>query len=232
MKSVNYIVLFCLFLISTSCISEQEGKAIKSAADLYGTTISYISGVSTSTDDGEKRFIERDISESKLINELPAELIGSNVAYTFFKNMDKSKNYTHIVSNVHQSKKETKLEYSIDDLEIVGYKEKEYARAVESLKDKKYDELFLSVVEEFQGNSIQINEVRKTMIELDNKYGKITDYAFHGFTFTDFDTESGNLQLIQIFGILKYDKENMRFSLFTSQNKQIEEEHYGFRFNW
>lgn len=181
---------------------------------------------------GEKRFIELDISESKLINELPAELVASNVAYTFFKNMGKGKNYTHIISIVHQSKKETKLEYSVNDLEIVGYKEQEYAKAVEYLKDKEYDELFVSMVEELRNDSTQFEEIKKWLVEGETKYGAINGYDFHGFIFTDLDTESGDLQLIQLCGILKYDKENMRFSLFTSRTKEIDQGHYGFKFDW
>jgi len=230
----NFIFLFLLF--SAGCllkskredselplvkplITKNEDKGVKEILKLYGGQCEYGIGFSTSNDNGKIRYFWLKLSKSEIVEayvNLP-QFPASNVAYTFYKNLNEEKHmYDEIRSEiVFKNEPSSKLSYTFKQLEKVKIKLATFNKCAALIKEQKYDSLQLLLNPDTSVINYNKNEVINKIKEIDIMTGIIKETVFYGFEFHH--TENGS-EILHLTGLMIREKQDHAFSIDLDPN--------------
>jgi hypothetical protein len=159
-----------------------------------------------------KKFFELKLQGSQAVNQFEkvAQMPASNIAYHFFKNLDKESDRYNFIRSViiFESGKEYTKEYTTEELKIVKSKMRLVEQIIDILKRKDYQSLEKnlndSVVE------YDKREIVNTIKNADEQVGGILGFNLLGFRFIQYNQDAN---LLHISGVLKREKTNVNFSV-------------------
>jgi hypothetical protein len=198
-------------------ITDNEDKGIKEILDFYGGECKYSVGVVESTEDNEdKKYFEIELMKSAVFAKYPdkQDFITSNIAYRFFKNLNQEEreNYSHIRGTlVFDNGERVEHDYSREDLETVDKKMTLVLKVIETIKDKKFEDVrtYLNPENVF---SYDKDEMIEGLKKYDSQFGTIQEFRLFGFKFTSADTKP----ILNISGMLMRDIQNNEFKVYLN----------------
>ena len=204
-------------------ISDNEDKGIKEILAFYGGECKYSIGRTASTKKGKKKFFELEVRKSEIVDKYSqvAELPASNIAYLFYRNLEKEKvkyDEIHAVLVFANGEKIT-FKYPSAQLEQVVRRMALTDKIIAILKSKDYDALrpYVNNTTVFQFNKDDlINGLKKH----DPQFGTISEFKPFGFKISSLGTKP---EQIHITGILIREIQNTAFSLDMNLNSEIDE---------
>lgn len=167
-------------------ITDNEDKGIKEILDFYGGYCKYAIGASASTETGKKKYFELELSKSEVIEEKAkvAQMQASNIAYLFYKNLNKEEraNYDeiHTVLIFADGEKMT-FEYPFKQLELVNQKMKVVNKVVGLIKVKNFEAL-RPILNDTALVTYDKNELITNLVKVDPQFDNITE-GFRPFGF-------------------------------------------------
>jgi hypothetical protein len=196
-------------------ITDNEDKGVKEILDFYAGYCKYAVGASASTNGDDKKYFELELSKSDAIEARAnvAEMPASNIAYLFYKNLNKEEqnNYSeiHTVLIFADGSKMT-FEFPTQQLELVKQKMILVNKVVGLIKEKKFDEL-----EPFLNDTALVRYDKKELIaklkSVDSDYGNVTE-GFVPFGFRVGELKNG-ISVLHLAGAIIRDKQSNEFSV-------------------
>jgi hypothetical protein len=229
-RFLNYCILTALFF--TSCgtkhpgekkttlashllgISDNEDKGIKEIIGLYGGECEYGFSKSTGNNTEPKNAFWLEVRKSETIDEseVKPELIGSNIAYLFYRNLNEEKNkYAEIQVKVKRTNKEnSEFSYPASVLEVVARRHPVLDQIFSYIKNKDFktlgDHIALNPAVGAKTQEEMINNIKG----LEERLGAIKELIPYGFRFIK--SEDGN-EVLYLAGIVVRENENHPFSV-------------------
>lgn len=208
-------------LVSTS---DNEDKGIKEIISFYGGQCEYGVEKKVHTHKENETNFWLKFSKSAAIDSFAkiAELPGSNIAYIFYKNLDKEKsNYNQIQSELIFGDGETmKFSYTIAELEKVKAKIQLVDKIVNLIKNKNFKDIknYLNVdTTLFKYDKDQlISNLQKAELE----FGNASEFIPYGFKFSK---ANNGKEILHISGLIKRDKQSNYFSINLDPNSVKDE---------
>lgn len=204
-------------------ISDNEDKGIKEVLGYYGGECEYSIGTSVSTKAGKKKYFELEVRKSDIIDNFTniAELPASNIAYSFYQNLEDEKtkyDEIHTVLVFRNGDKNT-FKYSTIQLELVVQQMKLVDKIIDILRSKDYESLMLYI------NNTDVYEFDKNKLiagleKYDSKFGDIKEFKPFGFKITNLNNDKN---LLHITGVLIRGIQNTEFSIDLDLNSDNEE---------
>jgi hypothetical protein len=248
MKKIITPILIGLFLI-TSCNSQNQGdkktslipngveitsnedKGIKEIIGFYGGQCEYGSTKKMSTANKNETNFWLKFSKSNSVDSLAdkAELPGSNIAYLFYKNLEKEKNnYSQIESElIFKDGGSMKFAYSVDQLEKVKNKFLLADKIVNLIKNKDFETLkahFKTDTSLFNFDSnLAIDDLKKA----ETQFGNIIEFIPYGFSF---EKAFGTKEILHLSGLIMRDKKSNYFSINVDPDS-LEDKIYTINYN-
>ncbi|SHG48771.1 hypothetical protein SAMN04488109_0486 [Chryseolinea serpens] len=224
MKHRFLIIALLTTLVSCgSMLTENENKAIDEVLEFFGGYCKYSVGVSASTEEGEKKYFELELSQSNSLTKFKdnKEIVTSKLSYIFFcKLSEKEKeNYTHIRGTLlYDNGEKFSKDYSIEELETVKNKLLIVDKVVSLIKNKNFIELkdLLNDQESFRYDK---NELVTNIEKVEPEFGNIKEYRLFGFKFS----YAGDNEILKIYGVVLRDKNNHELSIYLDPNSKKEE---------
>ncbi len=200
-------------------ITDNEDKGIKEIIAFYGGQCEYGVEKKASTDkDNETNFWLK-FSKSPSVDSLSkvAELPGSNIAYLFYKNLDKEKNnYTQIQSELIFGDGGTmKFSYSIAQLEKVKSKIQLVDKIVSLIKNKNFKDIKNYLIVDSALFKYDKDILISNLQKAEPQFGNASEFIPYGFKFSK--AENGQ-ELLHISGLIKRDKQSNYFSVNLDPN--------------
>jgi hypothetical protein len=200
-------------------ITDNEDKGIKEIIAFYGGQCEYGIQKEVYTDkDNETNFWLK-FSKSASVDSLEkaADLPGSNIAYIFYKNLDKEKNdYNNIQSELlFDNGQSMKFSYSISQLEKVKTKIQLVDKVVALIKSQKFNEIksYLKVdTTLFKYNKDQLIS---NLQQAEPEFGNAKEFIPYGFKFSKADNGK---EILHISGLIVRDKKSNLFSVNLDPN--------------
>lgn len=206
-------------------ISDNEDKGVKEILSFYGGYCEYSLGASASasTETEKKKYFELKLTKSELIEELAnkVEMVASNSAYLFYKNLTEERekyDEIHVLIGFKDGD-EMLFKYSTDDLEKIDKRIELVEKIVGLIKDKEFEAIRPYLNTELFDYSK--DELISGINRVDSQFGKVTDgFMTYGFRIRTMD--NGKQILHQSCVILR-DVQNHEFSLDIDLNSDKEE---------
>jgi len=233
MKHLGFLILIALTLTITSCgnrhegeqkpsilsnalsITDNEDKGVKEVLDFYGGYCKYAVGASASTETGKQKYFELELSKSDVIEEKAkvAQMPASNIAYLFYKNLnkDESENYDEIQSVlIFADGKKMTFKFPTKQLELVKQRIKVVDKVVRLIKDKNFEAL-KPLLNDQALVSYDKNELVTNLTKVDPQFGNVTE-GFRPFGFRINKAKDGT-DVLHISGAIIRDKQSNEFSV-------------------
>ncbi|MBX9851561.1 MAG: hypothetical protein K2X86_07355 [Cytophagaceae bacterium] len=226
------VIFFAIVFLLLSCVKKKEGeekstvfsnlvsltenedKGVKEILKYYGGKCNYSVGYFASTTKENSKFFELELNLNqddiiKIYKNHP-DMIASNSAYIFYKNLQKEKTtYDEIrVVVIFKNEKKQTFGFPVRNLEIVRLKMNTYAKVVNLIKDGSFD----TIKTMLNDNSIiryDKNRLIDDMIKAEDRFGKVKGFNTWGFKFS----KSDSIELLHLSGVILRDKENNQFSM-------------------
>ena len=231
MKLKQTILLFGFIALITSCTEKREGeqkstllsnfvsitdnedKGVKEILEFYGGQCKYAVGASASTDEGESKYFELEISQSEVIESYSnvAQMPASNVAYLFYKNLKEEKNNYNEIHTVlkFDDGNEMTFKYPVEQLDIVASRMPTVEKVVGLIKSKQFQEI-KPLLNDTSVAKYDKNELVTNMEKIDSQFGEVKEFLPYGFRIKE--TEVGK-RYLHISGAILREKQNHEFSV-------------------
>jgi hypothetical protein len=195
-------------------ITSNEDKGIKEIIGFYGGRCEYGITKKISTNNINETKFWLKFSNSSSIDSLAdkAELPGSNIAYLFYKNLEKEKNdYSQIESElIFKDGGSMKFAYTVNQLEKVKNKFRLADKIVSLIKNKDFEILktyFQIDTSLFNfASNLAIDDLKKA----EKKFGNIIELIPYGFSF---EKAFGTKEILHLSGLIIRDKKSNYFSI-------------------
>lgn len=233
MKYLRILILFASTLTITSCgkrhegeqkpsllsnalsITDNEDKGVKEILDFYGGYCKYSIGASASTATGKKKYFELELSKSEFIDEKAkvAQMPASNIAYLFYKNLNKEERaiYDEIHTVLIFSDGETMtFEFPSNQLELVDQRMKVVNKIVGLIKEKNFEAL-RPLLNDTALVNYDKEELITNITNIDPQFGNVTE-GFRPFGFRINKAKDGT-DVLHISGAIIRDKQSNEFSV-------------------
>ena len=201
-------------------VTNTEMQAVQSVLDFYGGICNRHKGFETKNGKTETYF-ELEMSKSKLIESYSdmLELPASNIAYLFYKNLNKEQdNYTYIKVKINLSNgQSSEYNYYADDLKEVEKLTPILQIVSKEIKEGDYDGLLSQFDEKIAAN-LSVEKLKSYCAPYDSAYGQIDQTQFQGFAF--FQGEQDSKPLAHLAGIMIRKKGNTPISLFVDRKSE------------
>jgi hypothetical protein len=195
-------------------ITANEDKGVKEILNFYGGYCKYSLGASASTDDGNKKFFELELSKSDVIEKQSkaAQMPASNIAYLFYKNLKNEKsNYEEIRTVlIFADGEKMTFKFPAKQLELVESRMNVANKVVGLIKEKKFEEL-KPLLNDNKLVSYNKDELVKNLISIDSQFGNVTE-GFRSFGFRINKLKDG-MDILHISGAIIRDKQSNEFSV-------------------
>lgn len=205
-------------------ITDNEDKGIKEIIGFYGGQCEYGIENKISTSNGNETNFWLKFSKSVSIDSLAKvpELPGSNIAYIFYKNLDKEKStYDQIQSELIFGDGESiKFNYSVSQLEKVKSKIQLVDKIVSLIKSKNFKGLNNYIVVDTTLYNYDKNILISKLQKADPEFGNVSEFIPYGFKFSK--TENGK-EILHISGLIKRDKQSNYFNVNLDPNSLKDE---------
>lgn len=200
-------------------LTENEDKGIKEIIGFYGGQCEYGFEKKLSTGQGNETIFWIKFSKSADIDSLQqmAEMPSSNIAYIFYKNLDKEKSkYSQIESElIFGSGESLKYSYPIFQLEKVKSKLLLVNKIVSLIKDKD----FKGIKKYLGTDTVLFNYDKDNLISnlqnADPNFGSVKEFTPYGFKFSKADNGK---EILHISGLLTRDKQSHYLSFNLDPN--------------
>jgi hypothetical protein len=205
-------------------ITNNEDKGIKEIIEFYGGQCEYGIEKKVHTDkDNETNFWLK-FSKSSSVDSLAkvAELPGSNIAYIFYKNLDKEKNnYNQIQSELIFGDGGTmKFSYTPNQLEKVQSKIQLVDKIVSLIKNKSFKDIKNYLIVDTALFNYDKDILISNLQKAEPEFGNASDFIPYGFKFSS--AENGQ-EILHISGLIKRDKKSNYFSVNLDPNSSKDE---------
>jgi len=212
-------------------LTNNEDKGIKDVLAFYGGYCKYSVGMSTSTEDGTKKYFELEMSKcdvaEKYFTAAP-EFPAYGAIYTFYSDLkSESKNYDEI-HGVLIFNNGRKYQYSLsrDTLELIAAKMKVFNEIVNLIKTKDFDGIRPLL------NSDSYTDSAKTQLisnlkTIDSQFGNVKSFLFYGFRIEKYN----DYNVLNILGGLLRDKQDSQLSLKIDMRPSEDKIHF-LDYNW
>jgi hypothetical protein len=233
MKNLRFIVLLVVALTISSCgtrhegeikptllsnamsITDNEDKGVKEILGFYGGYCEYAIGVSASSEIGNKKYFELEVSKSDVIDNKAnsAQMIASNIAYLFYKNLNEEErqNYDEIHSVlVFADGKRKTFEFPTKTLEQVEGRMNVAFKVVALIKEKNFEAL-RPILNDTAYVAYDKNELITNLKAFDPQFGNVTE-GFRPFGFRINEGKSG-AEVLHISGAIIRDIQSNEFSV-------------------
>ena len=200
-------------------ITENEDKGIKEIIEFYGGQCEYgVQNKVYTNKDNETNFWLK-FSKSASVDSLAkvAELPVSNIAYIFYKNLDKEKSsYNQIQSELIFGDGGTmKFSYTIAQLEKVKSKIQLVDEIVNLIKNKNFKDIKNYLIVDTALFKYDKDILISNLQKADPEFGNASDIIPYGFKFSK--AENGQ-EILHISGLIKRDKQSNYFSINLDPN--------------
>jgi hypothetical protein len=201
-------------------ITDNEDKGVKEILDFYGGYCKYAIGASAWTETGKKKYLELELSKSEVIEQKAkvAQMPASNIAYLFYKNLNKEErdnyNEIHTVLIFADGEKMT-FEFPSEQLELVGQRLKVVNKVVGLIKEKNFEAL-KPMLNDKALVSYDKNELVANLVKVDPQFGNVTE-GFRPFGFRINKAKDGT-DVLHISGAIIRDKQSNEFSVDLNLN--------------
>jgi hypothetical protein len=214
---IRFIVFVSIILMSCNItpgsLTENEDKGIKEIIGFYGGQCEYGVEKKANAMEGSKTNFWIKFSKSADIDSLQkiAEMPASNMAYIFYKNLDKEKtNYDEIESElVFGNGESLKFNYPLSNLEKVKVKIELVNKIVQIIKEKK----FKSLKNYMNADTVLFKVDDQLLISklegADRDLGNVVGFTPFGFTFS----KVNGVEILHIAGLVKRDKKSHYLSV-------------------
>lgn len=205
-------------------ITDNEDKGIKEIIAFYGGECEYGVEKKVYTDkDNETNFWLK-FSKSASVDSLAkvAELPGSNIAYIFYKNLDKEKSsYNQIQSELIFGDGGTmKFSYTVAQLEKVKSKIQLVDKIVSLIKNKNFTDIKNYLIVDTTLFKYDKDILISNLQKAEPEFGNASDFIPYGFKFSK--AENGE-EILHISGLIKRDKQSNYFSVNLDPNSLKDE---------
>jgi len=195
-------------------ITDNEDKGIKEIIALYGGECEYGFSKATGNNTESKNAFWLEVRKSETIDEseVKPELIGSNIAYLFYRNLKEEKNkYTEIQVKVKRTNKEnSEFSYPVSVLDVVARRHPVLDQIFSYIKNKDFktlsDHIELTPAVGAKTQEEMINNIKG----LEEALGDIKELIPYGFRFIT--SQDGN-EVLYLAGIVVRENENHPFSV-------------------
>jgi hypothetical protein len=220
MKYLKLPILIAATIIIASCgsnplnITENEDKGVKEILEFYGGYCKYALGMSASTESGNKKYFQLELSQSEfLTDKANAQVPASNIAYLFYKNLNREEraNYSEIHSVlVFKDGEKKTFVYPSKDLDLFDQRMQVVHKVVGLIKEKKFEDLKPMLIDTAYFNYDK-NELISNLSMVDSQFGNVTE-GFSPLGFVVNETKDGT-KILHITGAIVRDKQNNQFSV-------------------
>jgi uncharacterized membrane protein YecN with MAPEG domain len=206
-------------LSNLGSIADNEDKGIKEIIAFYGGQCEYGVEKKVYTDkDNETNFWLK-FSKSPSVDSLAkvAELPGSNIAYIFYKNLNKEEsNYNQIQSELVFGDGGTmKFSYSIAQLEKVKSKIQLVDKIVALIKNKKFNDIKKYLHVDTTLFKYDKDTLISNLQKAEPDFGNASEFIPYGFKFS----KAGNgKEILHISGLIRRDKKSNYFNVNLDPN--------------
>lgn len=205
-------------------ITENEDRGIKEIIAFYGGYCEYGVEKKVYTDkDNETNFWLK-FSKSASVDSLAkmAELPGSNIAYIFYKNLDKEKSsYNQIQSELIFGDGGTiKFSYTPTQLEKVKSKIQLVDKIVSLIRNKSFKDIKNYLIVDTALFNYDKDILISNLQKAEPEFGNASEFIPYGFKFSR--AENGQ-EILHISGLIKRDKQSNYFSVNLDPNSSKDE---------
>ena len=230
MKSVHiYFFSFAAILFSCNTnnnagtLTANEDKGIKEIIGFYGGQCEYGFQKQIGTEGNGTNFWIK-FSKSADIDSLEsiAEMPGSNIAYIFYKDLDKEKTkYRQIETElVFGDGRSKKYVYDTAQLEKVKQKIQLVNKIVALIDSKNYSDLRKSLVADTNIARYDKEQFIASVRQIEDSASKIKTFVPYGFRFSKIDN---NREMLHISGLIAREKNSNYFSVDLDPNSLQDE---------
>jgi hypothetical protein len=221
-----FLISFFLALFLLSCrinITNNEDKGIKEIINYYGGKCKYGISYTIAENANKIKCFKLELSQSPLAqrySKIP-EMVASNVAFFFYKNLKGEKNKYDAIQSaiILDDGKEYSFTYSIDQLEIVNKRTSLFNKINNLIKEKDY-----KAINSLLNDSTLIKYDKAALIsnmsKIDSSFGDVKSFNMAGFRFSNLDK---GRQILHLCGIIVRKKENNEFSIDIDPNSDNDE---------
>lgn len=211
-----------LFSCSTT-LTENEQKGVDEALAFFGGYGQYSVGASASTEEGNRKFLALELSESEHLEKFKErkDIITSKIAYVVFTNLndEEKADYTHLRGSVLFANGERfSVDYSMKELELVKKKLKFVETVVSNINSKEFDNLG-TIINDKGAFRFDEGKVIADLEALDANFGTVKEYRLFGFKFSN----AGGDKVLKISGVLLRENGNHELSVFVDPESKKDE---------
>jgi hypothetical protein len=202
-------------------ITDNEDKGIKEIIAFYGGQCEY--GFEKNVSGSETNFWLK-FSKSAAVDKLAKtpELPGSNIAYLFYKNLDKEKNnYNQIQTElVFSDGHSQKFSYPVAQLEKVKEKIRLIGKVVALIKDQNFTVLKNYLKVDTALFNYDKDLILSNLQKAESEFGNIKQFIPYGFTFSKADNGK---EILHVAGLIQRDQQSNYFSVNLDPNTSQDE---------
>lgn len=231
MKNLFIIIIIGLLISCNSSIKKsKEISAVLSVLNFYDGVCVKNTGFSITNKEKKRLFFELEISNSSLLEKHSKNLQipASNIAYLFYKNVDKNQ-YDDIKVKIHlKNGNVSEFTYSTKDINGVIELERTISLINKKIINGEYTEIanyFDSKIKQ----KLNRKEIEKMFNDYDSIYGKINNIQLQGFSYAAISEDDSPIKLLHLSEVVIRDGHNTKLSLFFNKNSQ---KLYSISFDW
>ncbi|GJM63919.1 hypothetical protein [Persicobacter diffluens] len=211
-------------------ISDDEDAGVKDVLGFFGGKCEYSIGMSVLTGEKSKKYFELRLFDSEAIEHFTnnPKFAASNIAYRFYRNLNKEKRneYTHINPIiVFSDGSEKKFEFSTWELEVVDKRVPFLNKVVDIIRENKYDDL-LPLLNDRRVVEYDKNELIENLKKADPQFGNVTDEGFRIFGYKIDALDNKGNDYLYLSGAIIRDIQSNEFSLIIDPYSDKEEIFY------
>jgi hypothetical protein len=238
MKIIKIVPLLSMFLLLSSCASEEQNKAFSEISGLYGCNVNFSKGFSTSTEKGNAKYFELNISNCTMIDQekIEPEVAASGSALILFKSFseEEKSNYAKISVEIKKNSKNNETTSSFDySLPLLRSLEKQevYMKAFLGSMKRKDVKGCYSHLNDYVTKDLTSEGLDSVMQGVDKEFGPIKEIQEHGFKFIKYTDEvpNGELDLLLLSGSYIREKGNTTLEVYIDTTKTVRNI-YGIKF--
>ncbi|SDR65908.1 hypothetical protein [Christiangramia echinicola] len=204
-------------------VSENEQNGIDNVLNYYGGELAYKFGYSLSTDKGKEKYFELQLDKSNVIEKWRnnPDLIGSNIAYLFYKNLDEEEQneYDIIRANLtFNDGQQNKFTYSTETLNKVDKKMTFVNEIIDEIQSGEFQK-----IEPYLNNELvkyDKDELISRLEAVDPNFGELKEFRPLGFKIAK---QKNGIEILHISGAVIRTKANHEFSVDLDLNSDEKE---------
>lgn len=220
-KLIGVILIAFLASCKDVAVTDTEIKAVDSVLKIYGGECGRSKG-DTQINGMQTRYFMLEMSDSKILEGLKqiSELPASNIAYTFYMNLNQEqKNYTDIKVNIKfKDGQLAEFLYPVKDI-IEADKFKSVLTSLSNkVQQKDYNGLY-AMFDTIAIPELTVDKLSEFCYQNDSAFGEVESIQFVGFSF--FKGKKGG-NLVHLGGVNKRAKGNMPINIIADrQSKKV-----------